>query len=193
MTRIWILGLVTIGLGACTIGPPQGPSVVAMPPQGKDFGQFQREDAFCQQTAMNSLGLNSEQAPAQAAIGSAAIGTAVGAVAGGLIGAATGNAGAGAAIGAGTGLIAGSVVGAGAAQNTNLSMQGRYDVTYSQCMASYGNTVQPLQVSVPVPVYAPPVYPAPYPYGVYVGPRVGWGWGYGWGWGRPYGGYYRRW
>lgn len=191
MTRIWILGLAAIGLGACTVGPPTGPSVVAMPPKGKDFAQFQREDAFCQQNAFNSLGLAPEQAAAQSAIGSAAIGTAVGAVAGGLIGAATGNAGAGAAIGAGAGLVTGSAVGVGAAQNTNLSMQGRYDVIYSQCMASYGNDVQPLQVNVPVPVYAPPVYAAPYPF--YVGPRVGFGWGYGWG--RPWygGGYYRRW
>lgn len=186
MTRIWILALATIGLSACTIAPPRGPSVVALPPAGKDFAQFQREDGFCQQMAMNSLGLNSEQAPAQAAVGSAAIGTAIGAVAGGLIGAATGNAGAGAAIGAGTGLVAGSAVGVGAAQNTNLSLQGRYDVTYAQCMSSYGNSVQPLQVNVPVPVYAPV-----YPYAPYFGPRVGFG--YGWGWGRPYGGYYRRW
>lgn len=186
MTRIWILGLVALGLGACTVGPPRGPSVVAMPPQGKDFAQFQREDGFCQQVATNSLGLASEQAPAQAAIGSAAVGTALGAVAGGLIGAAAGNAGAGAAIGAGTGLVAGSAVGVGAAQNTNLGLQDRYDVTYSQCMASYGNSLQPLHVAVPVPVYG-----APYPYAPYFGPRVGFG--YGFGWGRPYGGYYRRW
>jgi hypothetical protein len=181
MTRIWILGLVAIGLGACTVAPPRGPSVVALPPAGKDFAQFQREDGFCQQTAMNTLGFNSEQAPAQAAVGSAAVGTALGAAAGGLIGAATGNFGAGAAIGAGAGLLAGSAVGVGAAQNTNLSLQDRFDITYSQCMASYGNTVQPQQVAVPVPVYAPP----------YFGPRVGFG--YGFGWGRPYGGYYRRW
>jgi len=183
MKHVLILGIAAFGLGACTVAPPRGPSVVALPPKGKDFAQFQREDGFCQQTAMNSLGLNSEQAPAQAAIGSAAIGTALGAAAGGLIGAATGNFGAGAAIGAGAGLVAGSAAGVGAAQNTNLSMQDRYDVTYSQCMATYGNSVQPLQVGVPVPVYAP-AYP-------YYGPRVGFG--YGWGYGRPYGGYYRRW
>jgi hypothetical protein len=183
MRRICILALVAIGMGACTVAPPRGPSVVALPPKGKDFAQFQREDGFCQQTAMNSLGLNPDQAPAQAAIGSAAVGTALGAVAGGLIGSATGNLGAGAAIGAGTGLLAGSAVGVGAAQNTNLGLQDRFDITYSQCMASYGNSVQPQQVAVPVPVYAPP---APY-----WGPRVGLG--YSWGYGRPYGGYYRRW
>jgi hypothetical protein len=183
MKHAILLGLVALGLGACAVAPPRGPNVVALPPSGKDFGQFQREDAFCQERAMTSLGLNSDQAPAQAAISSAAIGTALGAAAGGLIGAATGNFGAGAAIGAGTGLIAGSAVGAGAAQNTNLSLQERYDVTYAQCMASYGNTVQPLQVGVPVPVYAGP---APY-----WGPSIGFG--YGFGYRRPYGGYYRRW
>lgn len=179
MKRVLMLGIAAIGLSACAIPPPRGPNVVALPPGGKDFGQFQREDGFCQQTAASSLGLNSDQAPAQAAAGSAALGTVIGAAAGGLIGAATGNFGAGAAIGAGTGLLAGSAFGAGAAQNTNLSLQDRYDVTYSQCMASYGNSVQPLRVAVPVPVYA-----APYPY---FGPRVGLGFG------RPYGGYYRRW
>lgn len=183
MKRVWILGMAAVGLVACAVSPPRGPNVVALPPGGKDLAQFQREDGSCQRTASSSLGLNSEQAPAQAAIGSAALGAAIGAAAGGLIGAATGNFGAGAAIGAGTGLIAGSAVGAGAAQNTNLSLQDRYDITYSQCMASFGNSIQPLRVGVPVPVYA-----APYPY---FGPQPGLGFGYGYG--RPYGGYYRRW
>lgn len=181
--RVALLALAALALTACAVPPPHGPSVMALPPAGKAFPQFQQEDGTCQQAAAASLGLNSGQAPAQAAMGSAAIGTALGAAAGGLIGAATGNFGAGAAIGAGTGLIAGSAVGLGAAQNTSLSLQERYDVTYAQCMASYGNSVQPLQVAIPVPVYAPP-YP-------YWGPRVGVG--YGWGYRRPYGGYDRRW
>lgn len=183
MKHAVILGCLALGLSACAVAPPRGPSVVSLPPKGKDLARFQQEDAFCQDRASASLGLGNEQAATQAAVGSAAIGTALGAVAGGLIGSATGNAGAGAAIGAGTGLLAGSAVGVGAAQNTNFSLQERFDITYSQCMASYGNTVQPHQVAVPVPVY-----PAPAPYW---GPRVGFS--YGWGWGRPYGGYYRRW
>lgn len=175
MMRVSILALATLGLAACTVPPPRGPSVMALPPAGKDFSQFQREDAFCQQMAMNSLGLNSEGAEAQAALGSAALGTALGAAAGGLIGAATGNFGAGAAIGAGAGLAIGGAAGAGAARNTHLGLQDRYDVTYAQCMASYGNSVQPLRVGVPVPVFASPP--------PYFGPRVGFGWGYG-GWSR---------
>jgi hypothetical protein len=183
MKHAVILGFAALALSACAVPPPRGPSVVSLPPKGKDLAQFQQEDAFCQDRAAASLGLNSDQAAAQAAIGSAAIGTALGAAAGGLIGAATGNFGAGAAIGAGTGLIAGGAAGIGAAQNTNFSMQERYDVSYAQCMASYGNTVQPLRVDIPVPVYAAP---APY-----FGPGVGLS--YGWGYRRPYGGYYRRW
>lgn len=164
-----------IGLSACTVPPPQGPSVMALPPSGKDFGRFQSEDLFCQQTAAQSLGLVDPQAASgQAALGSAALGTAVGAAAGGLIGAATGNFGTGAAIGAGAGLLGGSAIGASAAQNTRFGLQDRYDIVYSQCMASYGNTVQPVRVAVPV---APPYY----------GPSVGFGYGYS----RPWG--YRRW
>ena len=187
MRQILILAIAAFGLGACTVAPPRGPSVVSLPPKGKDFARFQQEDAICQQQASASLGLNNEQAAAQAGIGSAALGTALGAAAGGLIGAATGNFGAGAAIGAGTGLLAGSAMGVGAAANTNFSLQERFDITYSQCMAAYGNTIQPMRVSVPVPVY---VNPRPY-----FGPSVGFGhgWGHGWGHGRPFGGYYRRW
>ena len=170
--------LAVFSLSACAIPPPRGPSVVALPPAGRDFGQFQREDNYCQQNAAATLGLQDPQAIGNAAVGSAVIGTAVGAAAGALIGAATGNFGAGAAIGAGAGLLTGSAIGAGAARNTDLSLQDRYNVTYAQCMASYGNSVQPLQVGVPVPVF--PSY----------GPAIGFGYPYGYG--RPYGGVYGR-
>ncbi|UPY37549.1 glycine zipper family protein [Sediminicoccus sp. KRV36] len=183
MRNILLPALAALGLTGCAIPPlPRGPTIVAMPPQGRDFGQFQREDAFCQQTAAANLGLNDPQAITQSALGSAAIGTAVGAAAGALIGAATGNAGAGAAIGAGAGLLTGSAVGANAAQNTNFSLQERYDVIYAQCMSSYGNSIQPIQVGVPVPT--------PYPYAY--GPAVGFGFGYPYAYPRPYGGYYGR-
>ena len=38
-------------LCACEVAPPAGPNVIALPPQGKDLGQFQREDASCRQYA----------------------------------------------------------------------------------------------------------------------------------------------
>lgn len=172
---IWA-AVAAVGLNACTVPPPQGPSVMALPPSGKDFARFQSEDRFCQQTAAESLGLIDSQAAAnQAALGSAALGTAAGAVAGALIGSASGNMGAGAAIGAGAGLLGGSAIGVGAAQNTRYGLQTRYDIVYSQCMSSYGNQVQAVQVP-----YAVPVAP-------YYGPSVGFSYGYT----RPWG--YRRW
>ena len=73
-----------------------------------------------------------------AAVGSAAAGTALGALAGAAIGSLSGKMGAGAAIGAGTGLVAGSAVGAGNARAAGGSMQVRYDTVYAQCMAAKG-------------------------------------------------------
>jgi hypothetical protein len=40
-----------LALCACAVAPPAGPNVIALPPQGKDLGQFQREDASCRQYA----------------------------------------------------------------------------------------------------------------------------------------------
>ena len=181
MRNLALLAVVAAGLSACAAPIPRGPSVVALPPAGRDFGQFQREDVYCQQMASNSLGVFDPGAVNQSALGSAAIGTAVGAVAGGLIGAATGNFGAGAAIGAGAGLLTGSALGVGAGQNTNFGLQDRFDITYAQCMAALGNSVQPLRVGVPVPFYATP--------SPYFGPPA-LRFGYGGFHGR---GYYRRW
>jgi outer membrane lipoprotein SlyB len=182
-----------LALGACAYTPP-GPSVVAMPAQGKSFPQFQQEDVFCRQAALSSTGgVDANTAAAQSAVGSAVVGTAVGAAAGALIGAAAGNPGAGAAIGAGAGLLTGAAAGGGNAQLSASQVQFRYDNTYAQCMFSYGNTVsQPQQTFASGPGYwggpvgfvAPPV--------VVGGPIwVGGGWGGGWrgGW---YGGRYWR-
>lgn len=204
MKNVVILGLAGLGLAACTVPPPSGPTIMALPPQGKNYAQFQREDMTCQQNAGASIGyVDPSAAATNAAVGSAAVGTVVGAAAGALIGAAAGNAGAGAAIGAGTGLVTGSAVGANAAYGTGYEMQARFDTTYAQCMTAYGNTVQAAPATPPsVPYYAAPYYPYPfYPYPYYYGPRVGFygGYGYGWGgyrggyWGGYRGGWGRRW
>ncbi len=165
-----------LGLGACAIPPPSGPTITALPPGGKDFAQFQREDVFCQQTAFQGIGGGTPQLAAnQAAVGSAVLGTALGATAGALLGAASGNAGAGAAVGAGVGLLGGSAVGANQAQMGGMGLQRRYDVVYAQCMASYGNTIQ--EPRTVVTVVEQPYYYAPRPRwrGHYYGGR-GWVW-----------------
>ena len=177
-------------LAGCVAPPPSGPTVMVMPAQGKAFDAFQREDVYCRQTAAQGSGAYETTAAAQNnAVGSAIVGTALGAAAGAVIGAAAGNAGAGAAIGAGTGLLIGSSAGAGQAARGGYYAQQQYDNTYSQCMYAYGNTVQS----------APASYPAPYPYG-YAAPYPYPYYGYGYtpgivigGYYGPYGHRWRRW
>ncbi|HEY0182129.1 MAG TPA: hypothetical protein VGC09_04910 [Rhodopila sp.] len=51
----------------CAAVPPSGPSIVALPQQGKDLAQFQREDAACREyaatriTPPNASGKSSDQ------------------------------------------------------------------------------------------------------------------------------------
>jgi len=179
-----LLGLPLAFVG-CAAVPPSGPSVYALPAQGKNLQAFQGEDLSCRNYAQNAVGpaVAQQQQANNAAVGTAAAGTALGAAAGALIGSAGAAAGAGAAVGAGVGLLAGSAIGANQAQASSYGLQERYDVAYAQCMASNGNSVQ----APPPRVVAYPAYPGyygyPYPY---YGPTVAFGY-YG-----GYGRYYRR-
>lgn len=181
-----------LSLGACATVPPAGPTVMALPGPGKSFQQFQQEDYQCRVYAQQATAYVNPQTGTNQALGGAAVGTLLGAAAGAAIGAVAGNAGAGAAIGAGTGLVGGTAVGASNAAATQASLQQQYNVAYTQCMYSHGNSVQS-----PPPAYSGYPYPAAYGYGYpgYVGPSVvvgvGGGWGWGGGWGRGWG--YRGW
>jgi hypothetical protein len=62
--------------------------------------------------------------------------------AGSAIGAAAGNADAGAAIGGAAGLPGGVAIGANNAAASEGDLQTRYDIAYTQCMSSRGDTVQ---------------------------------------------------
>jgi Glycine-zipper domain len=168
----------TLALGACAVAPPTGPSVMAMPAQGKSFEQFQQDDAICRQFASASIG---GAAPAQAAtdsaVNSAAVGTLLGAAAGAAIGAAAGNPALGAAAGAGGGLLIGGASGANAAAYSGESLQRRYDMGYLQCMAAKGESVPTAAASgqaypgaYPYPAYAYPAYPGYYYPRYYYGP-----------------------
>jgi hypothetical protein len=184
-----------LALGACAVAPPAGPTVMALPGQGKTFAQFQQDDYICrawsaQQTNFQQPG----QAGTQAAVGSTVLGTAIGAAAGAAIGAAAGNPGLGAAAGGAAGLLGGSSVGANNAAASEFSLQQRYNIAYTQCMYGHGNSVQ----SPPPTGYAGFGAPAAYPYPAFwpgfYGPNVvigfGGGWGWGWGWG---GGWHGGW
>jgi hypothetical protein len=191
------LGIVSVlALSACTVAPPQGPSVMALPAAGKSFEAFQQDDVACRGYASQQTGgASAAQAANGSAVGSAVLGTALGAGLGAALGSVGGAVGAGAAIGGAAGLLAGSAIGAGNAQAAGGNVQGRYDTAYTQCMYSRGDTVQS----------APGGYAAGYGYGYgytpgyYPGPYYGYGPGYygpafvvggGWGWG---GGWHRHW
>ncbi|RFU49632.1 glycine zipper domain-containing protein [Paraburkholderia sp. DHOC27] len=165
------LALVAVALTGCAVMPPTGPTVVALPPNGKPLNQFQQEDYACRDYAFRSDDAGqASQSALQGGVGSTAIGTLGGAAAGALLGAAGGNAGVGAAIGAGAGMLLGGAVGTHNVQDSSDSLQARYDASYAQCMASKGNTISapPPGVYSTMPAYAPPpvmVAPPPMVYG----------------------------
>jgi hypothetical protein len=101
-------------LGACAVSPPSSPSVVGLPPAGKDLSQFHQDDSACRAYA-------SQQ-------------------------------------------IAG-------ATDAGYTLQVRYDIAYTQCMYSKGNTVRPL-TQVSGYALASATY-EPYPYYGYYGPLFG--------------------
>jgi hypothetical protein len=186
-----------LALSACAVAPPSGPTVMALPAQGKSFEAFQTDDAVCRNFAMQQTGgMSAGQAATNSAVGSAVVGTALGAGLGAALGSVGGAVGAGAAIGGATGLIAGSAIGANNAQAAGGNMQARYDGAYTQCMYAKGNTVQAPPVAYaayPAPGYG--YYPPPPYYGYYgYAPSVviggGWGWG-GWRGGGWRGGWHR--
>ena len=182
-----------LALGACVAAPPTGPDVAAMPGSGKTLAQFQQDDATCRGYAQQQIGgVQPAQAANDSAVSSAVVGTGIGAAVGALAGAAGGNAGLGAAAGAGAGLLLGSAAGANNAQVSSATLQQRYDIGYSQCMAAQGNNVPPVQQAAAYPAYGypayayppPPCYGYPYPayYGpAYYGPAVSVGFGFGGG------------
>lgn len=194
-----LLPLAAAALAGCTVPPPSGPTVMALPGQGKSFETFQQDDFTCRGYAMQaSGGAAASQAATNQAVTSAVVGTALGAGVGAALGSVGGAVGAGAAIGGATGLLAGSAVGANQAQYAGASAQQRYDIAYTQCMYARGDSVQSapsgyVAYAAPYPVTAYPypygyAYPYPYPYYGYPGTSVsigvGGGWGRGWGWHR---------
>ncbi|MGH7090110.1 MAG: glycine zipper family protein [Stellaceae bacterium] len=184
ITTASVLAL-ALALGGCVTPAPEGPSIAAMPPQGKSLAAFQQDDATCRQYAAATTGIAPGAAAQQSQVNSAALGTVLGAGLGAALGAASGNPGIGAAIGAGSGALLGTAQGANAAAISGESAQQRYDVSYAQCMSSKGDIVPNMTAAAgygygyPPPAYGyayPYAYPYPYyyPYPGYV--RFGFGW-----------------
>ena len=129
--------ILSLALLAGCVSAPTGPSVMALPGNGKNFDQFRNDDAECRQYAQAQVGgSDANQAATDAGLKSAAVGTAVGALAGAALG---GHEGAG--NGAAAGLVMGSVAGTGAAQSSAYGIQRNYDNAYIQCMYAKGEQV----------------------------------------------------
>ena len=151
-------------LTACT-SVPTGPSVMVLPGNGRNFEQFQADDALCREWALYQTGSTPNKAATTSAVTGAAVGTVVGAGLGAAIGAAAGSPATGAAVGAGAGLLGGTAVGASNAYGSGYSVQRRYDIAYMQCMYAKGNQIpvpgarQPAYTSAASPPPPPPSAP----------------------------------
>lgn len=149
-------------LNACA-SEALGPTVAVMPAPGKPFDVFQSDQALCRQYASNEVQGGAQQANNRQ-VGTALVGTLLGAGLGAAIGG-----GRGAAIGAGAGALGGTAVGAGASGQAQMSLQQRYNLSYAQCMYSRGNQVPGYQPQGQQPSYPPPPsgytpsYPPPPP------------------------------
>lgn len=169
MLRSGVLSIVAVVLLTACATVPTGPSVMVLPGTGKNFEQFQADDAVCRQWAAQQTGTTTQRASTQSTVSGAAIGTAVGAAAGAAVGAAAGSPATGAAVGAGIGLLGGTAVGASHAEGANQSVQRRYDMTYMQCMYAKGNQIpvargsQPAYTGQPAGIPPPPAGSPPPP------------------------------
>ncbi len=141
-------------LGGCAT-QPLGPTVPAMPPQGKSMDAFQQDENYCEQYAGDRASGHVKQADdnelRNGVIG-AAIGAGIGALAGNTKGAIAG------------GLIGGTIGGASGTGWDQAHIQRAYDIAYAQCMKARGNEVGFRPHRRYRPDYAPPPPPPPQGY-----------------------------
>jgi hypothetical protein len=155
-----------VSLAAC-VAPPVAPTIPVAPGPGKSFDAFNADQASCQQYAYQATAGGAYAANNQA-VGSAIIGTALGAGLGAAIGG-----GRGAAIGAASGAALGTVAGAGGASYAQMSLQQQYDVVYGECMMARGNRVPGFAPPPGAPPYGGPGYGPPPGAPPYGGPGYG--------------------
>jgi hypothetical protein len=113
---------------ACTMPPPSGPTVMAIPPPGKNLAVFRQEDGQCRSYAAATIGA---LPPGQAT-------------------SPTSNATAedvGATIDGAPGYVGNVAAGATYAASSVYDVQTRYDIAYTQCIYSSGNAVLPMPAS----------------------------------------------
>lgn len=145
-----IAGVTTLALLAGCAQQPLAPTVAVMPGPNKPFTVFQEDDAVCRQFAQQQSAGVAEQAN-NSQLGTAVLGTVLGAGLGAALGG-----GRGAAIGAGAGALGGTAVGSNAAGRGAYTAQQLYNNAYSQCMYSHGNQVPGYVTATPPPPPGPP-------------------------------------
>ena len=153
--KVTIAAATSLALLAGCAQQPLGPRVAVMPAPNKPFSVFQEDDVICRNFAQQQVA-GSAEAANSAQVGSAIIGTVLGAGLGAAIGG-----GQGAAIGAGAGALGGTAYGAGGAERGTYSAQQRYDIAYSQCMYSRGNQVPGFAAARGYAAPPPPPPPPP--------------------------------
>jgi hypothetical protein len=124
-------------VGCSTI--PQGPNVTVYKGEHQTFQQYQETDVYCRDYAKKSIGVDPANQEAQTTLTNAAILAGVGAGLGAAIGAVTGSPGLGAAIGGSAGVLTGGASGSAKAKRQEMTLQGRYDASYSVCMDAAGH------------------------------------------------------
>jgi hypothetical protein len=157
-----IAATITLALLAGCAQAPLGPTVAVMPGPSKPFAVFEQDDAMCRSFAQRQSAGVAEQGNSSQ-LGTAVLGTVLGAGLGAAIGG-----GQGAAIGAGAGALGGTAVGSNQAGRGTLTAQQMYNNAYSQCMYSQGNQVPGYVATMapppsPLPGAAPPPPPPPGP------------------------------
>ena len=155
--RIVFTGAAALLLYGC-VTQPVGPSIAVMPAANKPFSVFQDDQAVCEQYASQQTSGGADAANNRA-VGTAVIGTVLGAGLGAAVGG-----GRGAAIGAGGGAVVGSAAASGPADRSQYGLQRRYDIAYAQCMYARGNQLPGYGPPAPAPPLPPPPgYPPPPP------------------------------
>jgi uncharacterized protein YcfJ len=145
---IAVLAIASAALLTGCVTPPMGPDISVMPGTHKSFAEFRQDQVACEDYASDQVAGGAEAANNRA-VGTAVIGTALGAV----IGAATGG-GRSTATGAAIGGTVGTLSGANQSARAQYHLQRRYDMAYVQCMTARGNQAQ--GYGGPPPGYGPP-------------------------------------
>ena len=136
---------------ACAV-QPLGPTARVMPAPGKPFEVFAQDQAMCKQFADGETDGGAIMSNVRQ-LGAAAVTTALGA---GVRG------GRGAGIGAALGAIGGAAIAGRGSARDGMSLQGRYDLAYAQCMFARGNQVAGMARAIAsAPAHGPGVSYAP--------------------------------